>query len=484
MFCENAFKMSEMAQQFECGAVLVQEGLVWPLSPSAHVSDLDLGQLARITEEMSNTGYKVVRDFTNFSGEDSTIMDAVLDHLFSGGEERSLKAYERFLENRGQVIGPYVKAFEGQPLRFGLGIWDDLRFGMRRRVGDVSWGIIGAGTIGSRVIEQIAEQGIAERSGLSVVPDFVLRKAGLSIDGQAPRQFGANEKLPDVDMLFVATPGIAGSDSPAYRHIISQLKRRGLVVTAEKASVAEHFEEFRTISDNFGRLGINATVGGGTRLLDIAGGYAVDRKNVTEAHFELNGTLSFIMGQVANGEAVGVAVDQAVALGYAEPGASEVQDVMAGEATSDVPRKLAVLLNKLFLVNPVNAEEFTYQLDAREVRQALREAADRRFVVSVYNAERLSSAEELERSVLGGFATRIEGWVVIGGFQRVRENPLTKDFADHVGAVAGASIGLGPQNQDGVYKFHGPGAGPKPTANTMLDDAQVLIERQRERRSR
>jgi hypothetical protein len=66
-------KMSEIAQQFECGAVLVQEGLVWPLSPSAHVSDLDLGQLARITEEMSNTGYKVVRDFTNFSGEDSTI---------------------------------------------------------------------------------------------------------------------------------------------------------------------------------------------------------------------------------------------------------------------------------------------------------------------------------------------------------------------------------------------------------------------------
>jgi hypothetical protein len=287
--------------------------------------------MREVTARMLETGYEAQHSVTLTSIPDGTVEDLALRHLFSGGEERSADEYRKMMKDKGIVIGPYVREIEDQPLHLGIALWRDQRFGMRRKVGDVSWGILGAGTVGARVIEQLSGPEIASRSGFSMVPDFVLRKAGVIVDGAPPRPMKHDEQLPDVDLLFVATPGIEGPESPAYQRIVSQLERRGLVVTAEKASLAEHFAEL----------------------------------------------------------------------------------------------------------------------------------------------------EELDKTTIGGFRTELENWVIVGGFQRVRENPLTSHFADHVGALAGASIGLGPQNQDGVYKFQGPGAGPKATANTMLDDAQVLIQAQR-----
>lgn len=454
---------------------LSRDGFVSPLSPTAVMGDFDLDMLADVTEAMLHSGYEPTRTTVIHKKTEATVGGLARQSLFNGGAERSEQGYQEFLNSHDLVIGPYVQRHKGQELCAGIALYKDLRAGMRRNAGDLSWGILGAGVIGSRVIDQLSHPEIASRSGLSVVPDFVLRKSGLYISGEL-RDKSSESELPDVDVLFVATPGIEGNDSPAYLAIKNQLGRRGLVITAEKASLAEHFEEFKLLSDNFKNMGINATVGGGTRLMSAFETYGIDRANINEAHFALNGTLSYILGQVSAGVATGIAVDEAVALGYAEPGATVAEGVIRGEATSDIQRKIAVVMNNLLLDNPVSAAVFEYDLADIEIKQALRESAERRFMVSVYNKDKVGADTELAiESSLSGFVTELENWVVIGGFQRVRDNPTTAHWANSRGAVAGFTLGLGPNNQDGVYNLQGPGAGPKPTANTMLDDAQRLI---------
>ncbi len=130
-----------------------------------------------------------------------------------------------------------------------------------------TWGLLGYGNIGLEVARQVV---IAhERLGLKKLPDFVLRSDGLKqADARTPHHAKTIEKLTEFpEVIFVALPS-SDDGHPAYELIAHSLDRGALVITSEKGASANNFASLQDLSDNFKRLGIQATVGGGTRLME------------------------------------------------------------------------------------------------------------------------------------------------------------------------------------------------------------------------
>jgi homoserine dehydrogenase len=168
---------------------------------------------------------------------------------------------------------------------------------------------------------------------------------------------------------------------------------------------------------------------------------------------------------------IGQAVQQAVQLGYAEPGAQNPYEVIKSEAEGDIPKKISILFNRLGLDEELLSwESLQFELEEGDVAQAVEEAKIRRFIVSLYPTEGAIAKVEPENDIIGGFKVQHGNWLVVGGFRHTEKNPLFHPLANLTGPGNGFVIGLGPDETDGVYGLTGPGAGPRPTVNTMLDD--------------
>lgn len=317
--------------------------------------------------------------------------------------------------------------------------------------------MIGFGNIGRELHRQLTQPAVATRLGLQPKPEFVLRS----------KDNGRLAKMKDLpDVVFVAIPS-TDNGRPAYGYISAVLKKGKVVVTAEKGALANNFAALQKQSDDFKRLGVNATVGGGTRLVSALQQYCEDPANIRQLHLALNGTLTAIFSTMTAGTSLDRAVEQAVKAGYAEPGHQNPQDVIRSEAEGDTPKKAAILFNSLGLSRKVlDWRQLEFKLSDDDISHAVKEAQDRRFVVSVYPAGRNGP----ETGVIGGFRVRHDGWLVVGGFRHMGRNPLFYSLANLTGPGCGFVIGLGPDESDGIYSLSGPGAGPSPTVNTMLDD--------------
>lgn len=339
------------------------------------------------------------------------------------------------------------------------------------------WGLIGAGNIGSELMRQLGQDYVAERFNMSRLPSFVVRSSGImEADCVTPSQYECFDDIDDLpDVLFLAIPS-SDDGEVAHNYISSALDRGTTIVTAEKGSIANHFPDLRWRSKDFKYLGVNATVGGGTRMLDVARNYCQDVENITQIHLALNGTLSAIMSSVGPvggfGMSFGKAVRQAVQQGYAEPGSSSPGDVLKAEAEGDIPKKTAIFFNKLGLsATYVDWRNLKFELTDEQISHAVEEAKIRRFVVSLYSPNYLSNVSKCpEDAIIGGFDVEHDGWRLVGGFRHVDRNPLFAALTAPSGPSNGFVIGLGPDETDGVYSLVGPGAGVKETANTMIDD--------------
>lgn len=338
-----------------------------------------------------------------------------------------------------------------------------------------TWGLVGYGTIGSEIARQVGQKRVAERLGLIEKPAFIARSQGvMQADGTTPTDYKSVTDVAELpDVLFVALPG---SQSDAAYAITKQALQQGkMVITAEKGSVATHFSELRELSDDFLRLGINATVGGGTRLLAIAKEYCQDPQNISQLHVSLNGTLTALLSSIAppggSGNSLGYAAYEAMKLGYAEPGAETPFDVIREEAEGDIPKKTAIFFNSLSLSDqPLDWQQLKFSLSEQDMSRVVEEARIRRFIVSFYPEAHPLSAARPEGDIIGGFSVSHSGWQIVGGFRHMERNPLFSHLSGLTGPGNGIVIGLGPDETDGAYTLSGPGAGPRPTANTMLDD--------------
>ncbi|QQS19779.1 hypothetical protein IPL85_05960 [Candidatus Saccharibacteria bacterium] len=333
-----------------------------------------------------------------------------------------------------------------------------------------TWGLIGQGNIGRELERQIGQPHVAKRLGLQPRPAMIVEANGImDADGVLnPSLVFADADLPDV--LFLAIPS-GGDGKLAHGYTSTILQKGKLAVTAEKAALSHFFSDLKIASDNFSRFGITASVGGGTRMLRLAEQYNIDQANITEMHAVLNGTLTAIMSEVAPVAGTPLpleeAVSNAVAAGFAEPGADSPQAVLRGEAEGDIPKKMSIIYNFLKLGESViSSDDLAFSLSDEDINAAVSATEPHRFIVSFYPVA--NAPQKVER--FGGFEKVIDSWKLVAGFRALSDNPLFASFAPLSAAGNGLVIGLGPNLSDGIYTVTGPGAGVQPTVNAMIDD--------------
>lgn len=338
-----------------------------------------------------------------------------------------------------------------------------------------SWAQIGIGKVGGGLNEQLADPLMALRLGLRRHPEFIGRSSGImQADGKTPLDYENLEDIEEMpDVVFVTVPSTENGEE-AYRQISTVLAAGKMAVTAEKGALANKFVSLKRESDDFARLGVEAAVGGGTRMVSVLERYCQDKNNISQLHLALNGTLAAIFSSVAppegSGMSLGQAVHQAVQLDYAEPGSWSPYEVIKREAEDDIPKKISILFNRLGLSEKILSwDKLVFDLADEDISRVVEEAKIRRFIVSLYPLAALAETGP-ENDMIGGFQIEHENWLVVGGFRHIEKNPLFYPLANLTGPGNGFVIGLGPDETDGVYSLTGPGAGVQPTVNAMLDD--------------
>lgn len=346
------------------------------------------------------------------------------------------------------------------------------------------WGLTGVGNIGGELMEQVAKPEVADRLGMHPLPVYVLRKSGLylrpegaeSLDDFERQDIGIHEMsgYEPAALNFIALPSDEESAGLSLALTKWMAREGSPTITAEKGMLSFHWDEAKAITSDFRLLGYNASVGGGNRLIEQVGVFAHDPGNIREIHLALNGTLTYMLDQMSGNDPVGIAAKAAERLGYADPlpeGAGPLE-VIRGEAEGDIPKKTSILFNSLGLSDrTLDWADLRFELDGDQLSKLEREVRSRRFIVSIYRIDGGAEPEPADE-IIGGFDHRHEDWHLVGGFRRIGDNPMFDEIGHYSGTANGGKIGLGPNNTDGVYPIGGgPGAGPTPTVNTMLDDA-------------
>ena len=315
-------------------------------------------------------------------------------------------------------------------------------------------GLVGAGLIGSTLADKLCMD--------DWEVGFVARRSGVYSSGERLGDLDSYDNYCDgVDVAFLAIPTL-DDGSTAHEYMRTFLGHGIPVVTSEKGAMSNYFAE---LEPSLNMIGYSATVGGGTRLLRYL--REMSGSNVVEVHGVLNGTLNYVFDQVSRGRSLGEVVEETKRLGYAEPGAHNPVDVVNGEL-HDVAMKASIVFNSCGLATKrIRARDIEYtQIDGADLRRLVREAADRRFIVSI-------TREDGDNDMIGGFTYCIDGWNISAGFRRVQESPMFQQLIPS-GVNNALMIVEGEYGSDGTYVVKGQGAGAKPTISSMMKDAERL----------
>ncbi|REA05804.1 homoserine dehydrogenase [Haloferax sp. Atlit-6N] len=223
--------------------------------------------------------------------------------------------------------------------------------------------VLGAGAVGSAVVELAAEHGHAvtafgdsesaavDADGLDA--DAVLsKKRDDGVVGEAPPEavFDA-----DYDVLVEATPTTLGDAEPGFSHVERALADDRDVVLANKGPVAERYADLRALeAESEGTVRFGATVGGALPILSTIEDVGPSR--VSAVYGVLNGTANFVLSRMA---AEGLDYEHVLA---------EAQDLGVAEAdpTFDVDGT-DTALKGVIVANVLSDGETEFTLDDAEV---------------------------------------------------------------------------------------------------------------------
>lgn len=339
---------------------------------------------------------------------------------------------------------------------------------------------IGYGNVGQAVPERAkAELGL-EHSEFIVRSDGVHQlnadKTSRLINDQSDF-WKISEVMKDVKIAFNTLPSNQGERS---LEILRQLSAMDIpVITAEKGALSQYYEEIRK-EGLLEYLGRAATVGGRTGMLEWIPAQINNR--TSQIHLIVNGTLNYIVDGISNRRTPGQVIDEAVKLGYAEPGAIDHLDVLNGELVGDIPKK-ALILIKIALMNTVffdnnqsvlPSDLKQTPLDRDSWHRLVQEAKIRRYILSFMRKEDEMPESDIIAPLRKEFKTKSGTTVVSGGFRRIHDNPLLS-YLNLPGTRNGVVMTGGDNESDGILVLSAEGAGPGPTATAMVNDARKFI---------
>lgn len=306
--------------------------------------------------------------------------------------------------------------------------------------------VAGAGTVGARVVQQIAGHADDLRSRIG---------QPLRVVGVAVRSAGRNRpELGDVpvtdDALALAADGSAdivvelmGGVDQAYAVVTTALRRGASVVTANKALLAAHGVELHRLArENHADLYYEGAVAGAIPLLrPLRESFVGD--HIMKVLGIVNGTTNYILTQMTDeGLDYATALGQAQELGYAE--ADPTADVSGQDSAAK-----AVILARLAFHTDVDVSQ-----------------------VSVEGIERVSVAD-IEAARAMGFVIKLlaVAELVDGAGVVVRVHPALVPHTHPLASVRGPfNAVFVSAAAAGDVMFYGRGAGGAPTASAVVGD--------------
>lgn len=259
-------------------------------------------------------------------------------------------------------------------------------------------------------------------------------------------------RLAGVDGVFLAI-STRDSGEVALEYIADTLNEGVPVVTAEKGSLAYHFDVLRHSLD---RIGFSATVGGGSGMLELL---RHPHRPFVRLRGVVNGTCNYLFAE--EGDPL-VILKRAQALGLCEPGASGLAETVNAEI-KDIILKLCILFNLSGVW-----DECLVPGDLGEVlfaeEEIIRLILTRRYKLVVEISPYVPRREPL------GVHGRKGPWSIRAEFV----DTGSVDFRSPKGAE---NILVTTDCAENVSTAFGLGAGPNPTASAMVSDMLRMVEK-------
>ncbi len=302
--------------------------------------------------------------------------------------------------------------------------------------------VIGNGSIGKELQKQI------KRIGWSV--DFVLTsKDILDREGKRVNSISEWKKYIAADIVFIAVPTSLADIS--FEYIRYCVEKNIPVVTCEKGALSEYFEKLQS---NLKSIGYNATVGGGTRMLKYLN--SRNKENISSVTGVVNGTLNYIFSRLSEGATKELVIKDILENKYSEPDAKTFTEIINTEL-SDLYRKAIIIANTANLwIKFENPKEISHQI----IEKAISNPKEYRFLFLMAKVE--------NGDFIDGLKYQIKDWFIYAGIFNIKNFVL--DFPEGVNNVLYIKEG------ESLYSVSGPGAGPEPTALSMIADAKEILK--------
>ena len=304
-------------------------------------------------------------------------------------------------------------------------------------------GLCGTGNVGSAFLESIVstESLINRNYGLNISISLIgARKGKVSGAPDIPVITDIQELAMSYDVDVVVE--LIGGVDDAYKLAVSALKNKKHFVTANKALIAAHSKElFELAKKNQVHIGFEASVAGGIPIIrTIRDGLICNQINSFAGI--LNGTSNFIFSKMADEN---LSFDNALSLaqkeGFAEP------DPSFDISGQDAAQKTSILATLSFFQNSSMENVYFEGIDkispddidyGKQLNFVLKPLS-----VGIQNKDQIS---------LGSFPAFVKIDSLLASIQN--ENNAVLVNAENVGGTM----------------YSGPGAGAKPTANSVLSD--------------
>ena len=304
-------------------------------------------------------------------------------------------------------------------------------------------GLCGTGNVGSAFLESIisSESLINRNYGLNISISLIgARKGKVSGAPDIPVITDIQELAMSDDVDIVVE--LIGGVDDAYKLAVSALKNKKHFVTANKALIAAHSKElFELAKKNQVHIGFEASVAGGFPIIrTIRDGLICNQINSFAGI--LNGTSNFIFSKMADEN---LSFENALSLAQ-EEGFAET-DPTFDISGQDAAQKTSILATLSFFQNSSMKNVFFEGID-KISPDDIDYGKQLNFVLKPLSV----GIQENDKITLGSFPAFVKTDSLLASIQN--ENNAVLVNAENVGGTM----------------YSGPGAGAKPTANSVLSD--------------